>query len=56
MLTAVQTGMRLSELVGLDGSAVTVDTGAHSMFRKGPERTRHTDRQNAQCYAQGLVG
>ncbi|MBP2487759.1 tyrosine-type recombinase/integrase [Rhizobium leguminosarum] len=41
MLTAVQTGMRLSELVGLDRSAVTIGTGAHiRCFGKGrKERT-----------------
>jgi integrase/recombinase XerD len=41
ILTAVQTGMRLSELVGLDRSAVTIGTGAHiRCFGKGrKERT-----------------
>jgi site-specific recombinase XerD len=41
MLTAVQTGMRLSELVGLDRSAITIGTGAHiRCFGKGrKERT-----------------
>ncbi|PWE53770.1 integrase [Metarhizobium album] len=36
LLTATQTGMRLSELVGLDRSAVTLDAGAHiRCFGKG---------------------
>ncbi|AYM14844.1 MULTISPECIES: tyrosine-type recombinase/integrase [Hyphomicrobiales] len=36
LLTAIQTGMRLSELVGLDRGAVTLDTGAHiRCFGKG---------------------
>ncbi|WP_296097205.1 tyrosine-type recombinase/integrase [uncultured Agrobacterium sp.] len=36
LLTATQTGMRLSELVGLERSAVTLDAGAHiRCFGKG---------------------
>ncbi len=36
LLTAIQTGMRLSELVGLDRGAVTLDAGAHiRCFGKG---------------------
>lgn len=36
ILTAVQTGMRLSELVGLDRVAITIGTGAHiRCFGKG---------------------
>lgn len=36
LLTATQTGMRLSELVGLDRSAVTLDAGAQiRCFGKG---------------------
>lgn len=36
LLTALQTGMRLSELVGLDRGAVTLDAGAHiRCFGKG---------------------
>lgn len=51
LLTAIQTGMRLSELVGLDRGAVTLDTGAHIRCFGKDGRARHSAHQNSEFRA-----
>jgi site-specific recombinase XerD len=56
VLVAVQTGLRLSELISLDRDAVHLDAGAHvRCVGKGPERTDHAADHARSACAPGMA-